>query len=133
MERDLSQRIAGWLAVGGFTVAALSIPLASAAGEPWLSAEGVNPWVVVFAGGLLAGLVAVPFGIEGALRTRIADRDRRWELSLLVWGTLAGAILVGCLIAGIGTATLGATLALIAAVEAAIATATIVAWLLAGG
>lgn len=131
-ESERTRRVAALLAVGGGATAVVSLILAGAAGEPYLEADGVNGWLVVFAAGLLAALVAFPFGIELRLRERYADRDRRWEVSLLVWGGLAAAILVIAFLAGFDTGTLAGAAGLIAAIEAGLVVATIGVWLLAG-
>jgi hypothetical protein len=131
-DSERTGRVAALLAVGGGATAVVSLILAGAAGEPYLEANGVNGWLVVFAAGLLAALVAFPFGIELRLRERYADRDRRWEVSLLVWGGLAAAILVIAFLAGFDTGTLAGAAGLIAAIEAGLVVATIGVWLLAG-
>jgi hypothetical protein len=131
-EPQLSGRFAGLLAVGGGVVAVGSLLLAGAAGAPYLEADGVNAWLVVFAAGLLAALIAFPFGVELRLRDRYEDRDRRWEVSLLVWGALAAVVLVIALVAGFDTGTLAGAAGLIAAIEAGLVLATIVVWLLSG-
>jgi hypothetical protein len=131
-EPEISGRFAALLAVGGGATALVALILAGATGEPYLEAEGVNGWLVVFAAGLLAALVAFPFGIELRLRDRYADRDRRWELSLLVWAALAAAVLAVAFIAGFDTGTLAGAAGLIAAIEAGLVLATIVVWLLSG-
>jgi hypothetical protein len=132
-DSERSGRLAGLLAVGGAGTAVVSLILAGGAGGPYLEADGVNGWLVVFAAGLLAALIALPFGIELRLRERYADRDRRWEVSLLVWGGLAAVILVVAIAAGFDTGTLAGAAGLIAAIEAGLVIATIGVWLLAGG
>jgi hypothetical protein len=132
-DSERSGRLAGLLAVGGAGTAVVSLILAGGAGEPYLEADGVNGWLVVFAAGLLATLIALPFGIELRLRERYADRDRRWEVSLLVWGGLAAVILVLAIVAGFDTGTLAGAAGLIAAIEAGLVIATIGVWLLSGG
>ena len=126
-------RLAGVLAVGGTATAVVSLVLAGAAGEPYLSGDGVNGWIVVFAAGLLAALIAFPFGLELRLRDRYPDHDRRWEVALLVWGVAAAAVLAIALLAGFDTATLAGAAGLIAAIESGGVIATIVVWLLSGG
>jgi len=126
-------RFAAGLAVAGAATAIGALLLAGAAGEPYLGTDGVNPWVVVFAAGLLTGLIAFPFGFEVRLRARYPDRDRRWELSMLVWGAVSIAIGAVAFAFGFDTATLGGAAALIAAIEVAIVIVTIAAWLVAGG
>jgi len=132
-DSERSGRIAGVLAVGGGATALLSLALAGSAGEPYLEADGVNGWIVVFAAGLLAALLALPFGIELRLREHYPDRDRRWEVALLVWGGLAAVLLAVSFAAGFDTGTLAGAAGLIAAIEAGLVIATIGVWLLAGG
>ena len=121
------------LAVGGGVTVLVSLILAGAAGEPYLEADGVNGWIVVFAAGLLAALIAFPFGVELRLRERYADRDRRWEVSLLIWGGLAAIVMLIAILAGFDTGTLAGAAGLIAAIEAGLVIATIGVWLLSGG
>ena len=52
-ESERTGRVAALLAVGGGATAVVSLLLAGAAGEPYLEADGVNGWLVVFAAGLL--------------------------------------------------------------------------------
>ena len=126
-------RLAGLLAVGGTATAVVSLLLAAAAGEPYLGSDGVNGWLVVFAAGLLAALIAFPFGLELRLRDRYPEHDKRWEVSLLIWGAAAAVVLGMALLAGFDTGTLAGAAGLIAAIEAGGVIATIVVWLLSGG
>lgn len=126
-------RFAALLAVGGGATAVVSLVLAGVAGEPYLTAAGVNGWIVVFAAGLLAALVALPFGIELRLRDRYSEHDRRWEVSLLSWGAVAVALLAAAFVAGFDTGTLAGAAGLIVAIECGGVIATIAVWLLAGG
>ena len=130
---ERSGRFAALLAVGGGATAIVSVLLAAAGGEPYLEADGVNPWIVVFAAGLMAALVAFPFGFEVRLRERYPDRDKRWEAALVVWGLLAGALLATGLAAGFDTGTLGGAVGLILTIESALVVGTVVVWLLSGG
>ena len=132
-DEERSGRFAALLALGGAATAALSIVFAAATGDPYLEADGVNPWIVVFAAGLMAALIAFPFGFEVRLRERYPDRDKRWEASLVVWGLLAGALLATGLVAGFDTSTLGGALGLILVIESALVVGTVVVWLLSGG
>jgi hypothetical protein len=132
-DEERSGRFAALLAIGGAATALLSVVFAGATGEPYLEADGVNPWIVVFAAGLMAALVAFPFGFEVRLRERYPDRDKRWEASLVVWGLVAGALLATGLVAGFDTGTLGGALGLILVIESALVVGTVVVWLLSGG
>ena len=114
-------------------MAVVSLLLAEATGAPYLAADGVNGWIVVFAAGMLATLIAFPFGLEVGLRERVLDRDRRWEVALVSWGGVAIAILAIALVAGFDTVSLAGAAGLIAAIEAALVVGTIAVWLLSGG
>ena len=126
-------RFAALLALGGAGTAVIGLVLAGAPGGPYLSTDGVNGWLVVFAAGLLAALIAFPFGLEVRLRERERDRDRRWEIALLAWAGVAVAMLVVAFIAGFDTGTLAGAAGLLAALEAGGVIATIGVWLLSGG
>ena len=93
----------------------------------------MNAWVVVFAAGLMAALLAFPFGLEVKLRDRFEDRDKRWEASLVAWGCLALLLLAVGLVAGFDTASLGGALGVILVIESALVAGTVVVWLVAGG
>jgi len=132
-ENERSGRFAALLALSGTATAVLSILLAGAAGAPYLEADGVNPWLVVFAAGLLSALIAFPFGLEVRLRERYPDRDKRWETSLVAWGLAAGALFAAGLAAGFDTATLGGSVGLILVIESGLVVGTVVVWLISGG
>lgn len=132
-EHEATGRVAAGLAAGGTIGAVVAVLLAAIRGEPYLEADGVNPFVVVFAIALLVALVALPFGLEVALRGRQPDRDRRWELALVTWGGASALVAAVAFAVGFDTATLAGAVALIAAIEAALVVATVVVWLLAGG
>ncbi len=132
-DEERSGRFAALLAVGGAGTAVVSVVLAGAAGEPYIGADGVNGWIVVFAAGLMAALIAFPFGLEVRLRERYDDRDKRWETSLVIWGAVAAALLAVGILAGFDTATLPGALGLILAIESAIVVATVAFWLLTSG
>jgi hypothetical protein len=118
----------------GLATALVALALAAAAGEPYLSADRVNGWIVVFAAGLLAALIATPFLIERLQRARTADGDARWERALLYWGAISIGVLVIGVLVGSGGDFAGDSLAgsagLLVAIEAALVTGTIVIWLL---
>jgi hypothetical protein len=120
----------------GLATALGSLALAAAAGAPYLSADRVNGWIVVFAAGLLAALIATPFLIERLQRARIADGDKRWERALLYWGAISIGVLVIGLLLGAGGDFAGDSLAgsagLLISIEAALVTGTMVVWLLSG-
>jgi hypothetical protein len=120
---------------GGLAVAGLL--LAGATGEPYLTTDSVNVWIVVFAAGLLAALFAVPFAIERRMRARIAESDRRWERSLLAWGAVSiGVLLAGFLLGVSADWASGSSLAgaagLLVTIEAVLVLGTMVVWFLSG-
>jgi hypothetical protein len=132
-QSERSGRFAALLALGGAATAVVSVLLAAASGGPYLEADGVSVWIVVFAAGLMAALIAFPFGLEVWLRERYPDRDKRWEASLVVWGLAAGALLALGLAAGFDTATLGGAVGMILVIESALVVGTVVVWLISGG
>ncbi len=132
-DEEKSGRFAALLALCGAATAVLSVLFAAATGEPYLEGDGVNVWIVVFAAGLMAALIAFPFGFEVRLRERYPDRDKRWEASLVVWGLVAGALLATGLVAGFDTGTLGGAIGLILVIESALVVGTVAVWLLSGG
>jgi hypothetical protein len=123
--------------LSGAASALVSLPLAAAAGEPYLSFSDVNAWMVVFAAGLFTILFAGPFVIEVRLRDRVPDRDNRWEQALLIWGAVcAGVLLAGLLIGGTGGFSgdsLAGSAGLLIGIAAGLVEATLVVWLLSGG
>ena len=54
-----------------------------------LSLGSLDPWLVVYALGLLVALGALPFVLHERMAARTEDRDRRWELALAAWGGIA--------------------------------------------
>lgn len=132
-DEERSGRFAALLALSGTATAVVSILLAGAAGAPYLESDGVNLWLVVFAAGLMAALIAFPFGLEVSLRERSPDRDKRWETSLVIWGLASGVLLAIGLVAGFDTSTLAGSIGLILVVEAALVVATVLVWLVSGG
>jgi hypothetical protein len=130
------ERLPTLAAVVGLAVAAAGLLFAAATDGPYLTADSVNAWIVVFAAGLFAALFAVPFAFERRLRTAVPDRDKRWERALLGWGAVA----IGVLFAGgmLGLAndysgsSLGGALGLLITIEAGLVLATMVVWLVSG-
>ncbi len=123
------------VALGGAGVAAASVPLAAAAGPPYLSLGQVSAWIVTYAVGLFALLFATPFLIRARIGGRL-EGDARWERALLGWGALAAVLLaVGALCAiagGFDSDSLIAGLGLVAAVEAGLVLGILLAWLFSG-
>jgi hypothetical protein len=126
-----------WVAaIAGLGLAAIALILAGAAGGPYLTAESVNGWVVVFAVGAGAALGAVPFALERRLRARIADGDERWERAMLIWAAVAASVLAAGIALASGGDWSGHTLAgaagLILTIEAGLVAGAIVVSLLSG-
>ena len=69
-------RVPALAVFAGALVAAGALILAAASGPPYLSTDGVNGWIVLFAAGLFAALLATPFAIEGRLRSEPAGKRR---------------------------------------------------------
>jgi hypothetical protein len=88
--------------VAGVAAGIASLALAAAAGPPYLSASGVNGWIIVFAAALLTVLLALPFVIEARLRDAHPDSDARWDRAVPIWGGIA--LIITALGALIGTA-----------------------------
>ena len=122
-------------AIGGAAVAAVSIPLAAAAGGPYLALDHVSVWVVSYAIGLFAALFAAPFLIRARLAGEL-EADARWERALLWWGGLAlvvlGLGLLAGLAGGFASDSLAGSLGVVTAVEAAMVLGTLGVWLLSG-
>jgi hypothetical protein len=120
---------------GGLAVALVSIALAAAAGEPYLSLEELNPWLVTFAIGLFAALFATPFAIQGRLGG-LLEADASWERALLLWGGVSvcvlGAGLLCGLPSGFSSGSLAGSIGLTTVAEAVLVLATLLVWLLSG-
>lgn len=137
-------RPAALAAFGGVATAGVALLLAGLAGGPYLAADRVNGWIVVFAGALLVALVAAPFVLERALRARRAAsletgsdpelQDERWEGAALAWGGIVVLLLLVAVPVGIGQdfagGSLAGTAALIATIEGGLVLAMLVLWLL---
>jgi hypothetical protein len=129
------QRRAALFCVAGAAVAIVSIPLAAAAGPPYLSFSSLSPWIVTYAIGLFSALFATPFVIH----TRIGgalEADARWERALLWWGAVALGVLGASVICGLPTGfdtdSLGGSIGLVGIVESVLVIVTLLAWLLSG-
>jgi hypothetical protein len=123
-------------AMGGLGLAVIALILAGASGGPYLTADSVNGWIVVFAVGVGAVLGALPFAFERRLRGRIADGDARWERAMLIWAAVATPGLIGGIALASGGdwsgATLGGAAGLILVIEAGLVAGGIVVALLSG-
>jgi hypothetical protein len=77
------------IGLAGLAVSAVALALAAVSGPPYLSAGGVNGWLVVFIAALFAALLATPFAIEARLREAYRDSDARWDRAVPIWGGIA--------------------------------------------
>ena len=129
-------RIPLLVAFAGAAAAVVSLLLAAAAGEPYVSISDMNFWMVVFLGGVFTLLFAGPFAIESRLGEHLADRDARWERALLIWGGVCAGVLVLALVlgsaAGFSADSLAGGASLMVAIAAGLVEATLVVWLLSG-
>ena len=133
IEPETQDRRWALAAVAGTASAGVSIPLAAAAGSPYLSLDRISPWLVIYAIGLFAALFAAPFLIRDRLGGTI-EADARWERALLWWGAIALALLtvgVACGLAGdFASDSLAGSFGLVSAVEALLVLGTLVVWIL---
>jgi hypothetical protein len=57
---------------------------------PYLSvSKGIEPWLGVYALGVLGLLLFAPFALHRRIAASTEDRDRRWELAVVAWGGIA--------------------------------------------
>ena len=131
------ERLPTLAAVAGVAIAAAALLLASATGGPYLTADGVNGWLIVFAAAAFAVLFAAPFVIERRLRPAIAESDRRWERALLYWGAISIVVLVVGILAGASAEwasgdSLAAAAGLLLTIESVLVLGAMVVWLLSG-
>jgi hypothetical protein len=119
----------------GLGIAFVSVGLAAAAGEPYLTLEELNPWLVTYAIGLFAALFATPFALQRGLGGLLED-DARWERALLYWGLVSLCVLgLGLLCglpSGFGSDSLAGSIGLVTVVEAALVLVTLAVWLVSG-
>jgi hypothetical protein len=132
-DKPPSERRATLFVVAGAGTAIVSIPLAAAAGAPYLSFDSVNPWLVTYAIGLFAALFAAPFLIHARMGGEL-ESDARWERAMLWWGAVAVAVLAASVICGLpsgfDTDALGGAVGIVGIVDAGLILATLVAWML---
>ena len=94
----MSSRVA---LLAGVLVAALGAIGEVSSEDPELSLSSLDPWLVVYALGLLVALGALPFLLHERMAARTDDRDRRWELALVAWGGIALLGVVAFLLLGL--------------------------------
>jgi hypothetical protein len=124
------------LGLTGLSVALAALVLAAVTGPPYLSGGGVNGWIVLFAAGLFAALLAAPFLVERLLRRALPDRDQRWDRAVPIWGGIALAVLALGVLAGAAGGFAGDSLSgsagLLATIEAGIVVVALLFVLLSG-
>ena len=129
----IHERRATLFVVGGAATAIVSIPLAAAAGPPYLSLDSLSPWIVTYAVGLFAALFATPFLIHARLGGEL-EADARWERAMLWWGLVAGGVLAASVLCGLPSGfdseSLGGAIGIVGIVDAGLILATLVAWML---
>lgn len=120
----MSSRGAGLVITGGVLVACLGALGVALGDGPHLSLDGLDPWLVVYAVGLLAALGAMPFPLHERFTSRTDDPDMQWEIALTAWGgiAVAGAIafVILGLVAGFGAASASGALAIVGLAECAL-------------
>jgi hypothetical protein len=132
-DKPPAERRATLFVVAGAATAIVSIPLAAAAGPPYLSLDSLNPWIVTYAIGLFAALFATPFLIHARLGGEL-EADARWERAMLWWGAVAVAVLGASAICGLPSGfdadTLGGAIGIAGIADAGLILATLVVWML---
>ena len=107
--------------LAGAAVAIVAIPLAAAAGPPYLSFSALSPWIVVYAIGLFCALFATPFLIHSRLGGRL-EADARWERAVLWWALVAICVLAASVVCGLpsgfDSGSLGGAIGLVGVTEA---------------
>lgn len=98
----MSARTAWMVVLGGLLLACFGALGVAVSDEPHLTFDSLDPWLVVYALGLLMSLGAMPFGLHERFAARTEDRDRRWELALMAWGGIALLAGLGFLLLGLG-------------------------------
>ena len=104
---------------------------------PYLSvSKGIEPWLGVYALGVLGLLLFAPFALHRRIAASTEDRDRRWELAVVAWGGIAlTAAVVFALVLWIGpgpTEPLGA-IALISVLACALVVVSVLGLMLTTG
>ena len=133
----MSARASLQLAVAGLAMAAIGAIGVAGGEEPHLSLEDLDPWLVVYALGLMVALGAGPYGLFDRFRGRVEDKDARWDLALSVWGGIAlaaGLVFVALgLVAGFAPASVSGALAVVGAGVCAIVVGCLAVVMVAGG
>lgn len=115
----MSARSSLLVALGGILVAALGAIGVFASGGTHLGLHDLDPWLVVYALGLLVALGAGPYGLYDRVGTSTTDPDARWDLALSIWGgfALVASLIFAAvgLLAGLDPATAAGALAIVGA------------------
>lgn len=133
----MSARASLQLAVAGLAVAAAGAIGVAGGEEPHLSLSDLDPWLVVYALGLIVALGAGPYGLYDRLAPRIEDKDARWDMVLSVWGGIALAaglcfVALG-LIGGFAAASVTGALAIVGVAVCTIVVGCLAVVMVAGG
>lgn len=125
------------LAVAGVAVAAVGAIGVAGGEEPHLSLDGLDPWLAVYALGLLVSLGAGPYGLYDRFARRVEGEEARWDMALAVWGGIALAagacfVVLG-LIGGFAAASATGALAIVGAGACGLVVACLAVTIVAGG
>jgi len=90
------------VAVGGVLVAALGAIGVSSDDRTHLGFVELDPWLVVYALGLLVALGAGPCGLYDRFKDSAGGSATRWDLALSVWGGVS--LVAGLVFFGFGLA-----------------------------
>ena len=123
-------------------VASAGVALAGGIGtllaeDPYLSvSKGIEPWLGVYAVGMLGLLLFTPFALHRRIAASTKDRDRRWELAVVAWGGIAlvlGLVFALALWAGSGPSEPVGALALVSLLACGLVVASVLALMLTAG
>ena len=129
-------RVPALAVFAGALVAAGALILAAIAGPPYLSTDGVNGWIVLFAAALFCRPARGAVRARGSAAGGRPESDARWDRVVPLWGAIALAIGVAGVLAGAGGSFAGDSLAgsagLVAAIESGLIVVALVFVLLSG-
>ena len=123
------------IGLAGAAVAALGAVGVASGDEPHLSLSDIDPWLIVFALGVLVVLGAAPYAIFDR-HSGIEDKDARWDRALTTWGAFALLLGIGFLAVGalgsFNPATASGSIALVGAGACALVFGSLVLFVLFG-
>ena len=93
--RSEAEPVAPWpLVAAGICVLAsfLALIAAAGAGEPYLTFDDLNVWIVVFAITAFGALMAAPFAIDRALDRAYPQEADHWEKAMAAWGGICALV-----------------------------------------